>query len=297
VTDPPNIWVVGSTNVDLVSTTARIPRVGETVLGEHFSLGFGGKGANQAVMASRLGADVTFVGRVGADLFGDMTLANLRRERIDLAHLVRDTQALSGVAQIWVEPDGANRIVCVPGANEELDPKEVECAISRAARVDLVIGQLEIPQQVTAAAFRAAAARGATTVLNPAPAAPLDEALLGATDWLIPNEVEFSAIARERADALAPGVVARAAVALGVRLVVTLGAQGAVLQQPDGIIAHIPAPRVAAVDTTGAGDAFVGAFSTALASGTPELEAVRLGCACASESVTRPGAQSSFPER
>jgi ribokinase len=246
----PSVWIVGSTMVDLVAYADRLPTRGETVVGRTFALGFGGKGANQAVMASRLGARVSIVNCLGLDVFGDMTLENFEREGIDVTHVTRTAAAASGVAPIWVEPDGANRIIVVPGANEQLRPEDAARAIAEADAVDVVLGQLEIAQDVTAAAFAAAHERSALTVLNPAPAAILVPALLAATDWLVPNEVE--------AAALAPTMSALAA--LGPRLVVTLGERGASLLGADGQVVEIGAEQVDAVDTTGAGDAFAAGF-------------------------------------
>jgi len=184
----PSIWVVGSTMVDLVSYARRLPERGETVVGERFALGFGGKGANQAVMASRLGARVSIVNCLGDDVFGEMTLENFRREGIDVTHVSRTPLAASGVAPIWVEPSGANRIIVVPGANGHILPEDAEQAVADAHTVDVVLGQLEIAQGVTTAAFAAARDRGAVTILNPAPAAALDPDLVAVTDWLVPNE-------------------------------------------------------------------------------------------------------------
>ena len=184
----PSIAVVGSCNVDLVAYSTRMPGPGETVIGERFELGFGGKGANQAVMARLLGADVAMVNSLGDDVFGDMTMRNFERLGIDTTYLAR-VPGSSGVAPIWVEPDGTNRIIVISGANDALTPDDAAAAIDTLDRVDIVLGQLEIPQAATAAAFNAAVARGAVTILNPAPAAALDLLLLAATDWLIPNEV------------------------------------------------------------------------------------------------------------
>ena len=273
--------------VDLIAYADRLPTRGETVVGRTFALGFGGKGANQAVMASRLGARVSIVNCLGLDVFGDMTLENFEREGIDVTHVTRTAEAASGVAPIWVEPDGANRIIVVPGANERLRPEDAARALVEADTVDVVLGQLEIAEDVTAAAFAAGRERGALTVLNPAPAAILDPTLLAATDWLVPNEVE--------AGVLAPTLSALAA--LGPRVVVTLGERGAAMLGADGESFEIPAERVDAVDTTGAGDAFVGAFAYGLATGMAAEAAVGLGCACATASVRRPGTQSSFLAR
>ena len=288
----PAIAVVGSCNVDLVTYSSRIPGPGETVIGDGFAMGFGGKGANQAVMAARLGGAVWMVGRVGDDPYGEMTLANFETQGVGTRYLAR-VPGSSGVAPIWVEPDGTNRIIVIGGANNALSPDDAAAAIDTLDRVDVVLGQLESPQAATAAAFNAAVARGAVTILNPAPAALLDAMLLAATDWLIPNEVEFAALAAGEAptDASMLAFAAR----LGRRLVVTLGASGAALVTADGRVQRVAADAVEALDSTGAGDAFVGAFGYGLAAGLRELDAVRLGVACATDSVTRPGTQSSFP--
>jgi ribokinase len=289
----PAIAVVGSCNVDLVAYSSRIPGPGETVIGERFAMGFGGKGANQAVMAARLGAAVSMVGRVGDDTYGEMTLANFETQGVGVKHLAR-VPGSSGVAPIWVEPDGTNRIIVIAGANDALTPDAAAAAIDTLDRVDVVLGQLEIPQAASAAAFNAAVARGAVTILNPAPAAVLDFALLAATDWLIPNEIEFAALAEGEAptDATMLAFAAR----IGRRVVVTLGAAGAALVTADGRVERVAADSVEALDSTGAGDAFVGAFGYGLAAGLQEIDAVRLGVRCASDSVTRPGTQSSFPD-
>ncbi|MEW5992586.1 MAG: ribokinase [Chloroflexota bacterium] len=290
----PAVAVVGSMNIDLIAYTQRAPGPGETVIGERFQSGFGGKGANQAVMARLLGAEVSFVGALGDDLYATMTLGNFARLGVDASGVMR-VAGSSGVAPIWVEADGTNRIIVVSGANDLVTPSHAAAAVAAMARVDVAVGQFEIPQATTAAGFAAARARAALTVLNPAPAAPIAEGLLAVTDWLIPNEVEFGMIAATGADPTDADFAAFAS-STDTRLVVTLGARGAALVSRDGTVTRVPAAPVTAVDTTGAGDAFVGAFSVGLALGLPELDAVRLGIACASDSVTRPGTQASFPD-
>lgn len=293
------MWVVGSTMIDMITYANRIPTAGETLVGDRFDLGFGGKGANQAVMAARLGARVSVVNAVGADVFADMTIENFRQEGIDVRHIARIDGESSGVAPIWVEPDGTNRILIVPGANYRMDSRAAEAAIAGAVAVDVVLGQLEIPQPVTAAAFRAAKGRGATTILNPAPAADLLPALLEVADWLVPNEVEFEHLARTLGtrgdDPTDAAILRESQEAAGAGLVVTLGAAGASAVSDQGLFVRVLAPTVTAVDTTGAGDAFVGAFAVALASGADLRTAVGLACACATDSVRRPGTQKSFP--
>ena len=292
----PVIAVVGSLNIDLVAYIARVPSAGETVIGDRFQMGFGGKGANQAVMAARLGARVSMIGALGDDVYAGMTIENLQSQGVDATHIAQ-VAGSSGVAPIWVEPDGTNRIIVVPGANGAVDPESAAAAIRSIDAVDVVIGQLEIPQPVTAAAFRAARERGAETILNPAPAAPLDPELIGGADWLIPNETEFAILAG--VDGLDPDDEAILAYAgrIAPRLLVTLGSRGAVLVTPAGEVLRVPATPVTPVDTTGAGDALVGAFAVGLAAGLDDVAALRLGIACASDSVTRTGTQSSFPSR
>ena len=292
----PIIAVVGSLNIDLVAYAARMPGAGETVIGDRFVMGFGGKGANQAVMAARLGARVSMVGAVGDDVYAGMTVDNLIAQGVDAAHVAR-VAGSSGVAPIWVEPDGTNRIIVVPGANDEVDPAVAADAV-RSLRPAVVIGQLEILQAVTVAAFRAAREVGAVTILNPAPAAALDPDLLDGADWLIPNETEFAILAGlDSFDSSDDAALVAFARRIRPRLVVTLGSRGAAVVTTSGSIERVPAVPVKPLDTTGAGDAFVGAFAFGLAAGLDELAAVRLGIACSSDSVTRLGTQSSFASR
>ena len=293
MSNTPSIAVVGSTNIDMIAYTSRAPGPGETVIGDRFELGFGGKGANQAVMARLLGANVTMVNCVGDDAYAEMTLANFESRGIDTTH-VKSVPGSSGVAPIWVESDGTNRIIVVPGANEKVTPEHGAAAIDALPDLSLVIGQFEIPQVATAGAFIAARARGIATILNPAPAAKLDNALLDVTDWLIPNEVEFAALSGN--GSFDDDAVRVFSGQHDVRLLVTLGEEGVALLSLDGKVLRISAPPVVATDTTGAGDAFVGGFSFGLAAGFDEVSAARLGIMCASDSVTRPGTQTSFPD-
>jgi ribokinase len=259
-------------------------------------LGFGGKGANQSVMASRMGANVYMVNTLGDDLFGDSTLKNFHDQGIDTSFIER-TKGASGVAPIWVEKDGSNRIICVPGSNNSMTPEQAVRAIESIDNIDIVIGQLEIPQAVTAAAFRAAQKKGIRTILNPAPFAPLSAELLAASDWIAPNEHEFAAMDPQRRSPDSDETIGDLARLLGKRILVTLGELGAAFTTTTGEIVRIPSPKVNAIDTTGAGDSFVGAFAYGLASGMPEELAVKLGCACASKSVTRRGTQSSYSSK
>ncbi len=288
----PRIVVVGSANVDLVAFVPRMPERGETIVGDRFKSGFGGKGANQAVMAHLAGADVTFVGALGDDDNGRLTRENLAAIGMSDRWVAEATGTSSGVAQIWVEPDGANRIVIIAGANAALDPAHAIAAVERT-RPAVVVAQLEVPQAVSAAAFRAAREHGGTTVLNPAPAAELDPDLLALTDWLVPNETEFAHLSGG-GDASTDADLFTFARRSDLRLLVTLGAAGVALVEGDAVRRY-DAPEVEAVDTTGAGDVFVGAFAAALGSGHGAQAAIVMATRLAADSVTRVGAQASFP--
>ncbi len=289
----PQIVVVGSTMIDLISYTSRIPDAGETLVGDSFQFGFGGKGANQAVMARLLGAEVAMVNCLGDDAYGDLTMENFALLGIDTTHM-RRTSGSSGVATIWVEPNGTNRIIIVPGANHHLTAEQAADAVRALGGASVVVGQLEIPQHVTTAAFRVARQQGAVTVLNPAPASVLDRDLLAVSTWLIPNEVEFEVLSgRPPTDDDTLVAFARET---GVRLLVTLGEEGVAFVAAGDNVVRIGASARDVRDTTGAGDAFVGAFAFGLASGMGELDAIALGIACAGESVIHRGTQSSFPD-
>jgi ribokinase len=294
----PRIVVVGSTMIDLVAYADRLPDDGETVVGSSYVTGFGGKGANQAVVAARFGARVAMVNTLGDDNHGDAYLERFTSEGIDTS-FVRRTPGSSGVAPIWVDARGTNRIIIVPGANLEVRPDVAAEAVT-ALMPQIVIGQFEIPQATTAAAFGAARGVGATTILNPAPGAAVDPGLLAMTDWLVPNETEFALLTgRSLAGSSNEEgkVLASTADRLRCSLVVTLGERGAIVARPGEAAVAVDTPRVTAIDTTGAGDAFVGAFAVGLALGLPPVDAARLGCAAAADSVTRLGTQTSYPDR
>lgn len=294
--DPaPSILVVGSMMVDLVAFAERLPEAGETVFGETFLQGFGGKGANQAVMAARFGLPVAMAGTVGDDANGRSIVDNLRAQGVG-AEDVTIAAGPSGVAPIWVDRAGMNRIIVIPGANRLVPASAVVAAVERL-RPTVVVGQFEIPQAVTAEAFTAVRRLGAVTILNPAPGAPIDPALLAVTDWIVPNETEFALIGGRAllGDASDEDrAIAALGDALGVSLVVTLGERGAVVRPLGDEPERIPAPPAAPIDTTGAGDALVGAFAVGLASGLDPRAAAILGCAAASDSVTRSGTQASY---
>jgi ribokinase len=288
----PHIVVVGSTMIDLLTYVSVLPERGETVVGERFVLGYGGKGANQAVMAARLGARVTFVNCVGDDLFGEMTRKNLGDRGIDVSRVRPVDGESTGVATIWVEPDGTNRIVIVPGANYALSAADVTAELADVPPAQCVICQLEISHEAVVAALRWGRACKAVTILNPAPAAPLSDELLGLVDWLVPNETEFEILFGARAD---DANLLRVAANLSGRVVVTLGQGGASTVVGGGAI-NCPAPDVDPIDTTGAGDAFVGGLAYAIAQGEEIVSAVSFANWCGAQSTTRYGTQTSFPD-
>lgn len=295
-----SVIVVASTMVDMTCYVDRAPSAGETVVGNAFALGFGGKGANQAVMAGRLGCSVLLTACLGDDVFAEMALDHYRGEGLDLRHVHRIAGTTSGVAPIWVDATGENRIVVVPGANSHLSPAHVRDAVRGATQVDVVLSQMEVPQETTYAAFETARLRGALTILNPAPARTPIDGLLDLCDWVIVNETEFADLFvgshLEGGASPSDDDLLAAASTLKGRLVVTLGAAGAVVVEGSQV-QRIPAPAVAeVVDTTGAGDAFVGAFTYMVGAGHSARQAAQVACACAGISVTRRGTQSSFPD-
>ncbi len=286
------IAVVGSAMIDLTAYAAVIPAPGQTLEGDLFTTGFGGKGANQAVIAAHCGAEVHFVGKLGRDLFGDSIAENFKKLGIDSGYVER-SDTPNGVAHIWVDSNGENRIIIIPGANHEIESKKAIEAIESIAGLAVVVAQCEIKQEVTLAAFSAAKKRGCATILNPAPYQPLSKELLAVTDWIIPNETEFKEL---HGQAPTSDDVLRS-FRPGKNSIVTLGSEGAVLITSDGDLTRMSAPKVNAVDTTGAGDAFVGVFAFGLASGKNPEDAMKLGIKVASMSVTRKGAPSSYPSQ
>ncbi len=286
------IAVIGSTMMDLTVYADVLPAAGETRFGNSFTTGFGGKGANQAVMAARTGAKVTMITGIGNDGFGDESLENFKNCGMDTSSVLR-LPTHTGVAHIWVDGEGQNRISIVPGANFALTPQDAIDEVSKLKDVSVLIAQCEIPQEVTLAAFRTAQELGITTILNPAPYQPLTDDLLELTDWLIPNEVEFAELDKTHRAPDSDSVIA--SLRSNGRTIVTLGGDGAALVTADGSVKRFAAKKVSATDTTGAGDCFIGAFAVALASGATEESAVQFGIDCATKSVTRKGAQSSYP--
>jgi ribokinase len=279
------IAVVGSINLDLVVAVDRHPTPGETVVGGDCRQLPGGKGANQAVAAARLGAKVAMVGRVGADAQGAWLREGLWTEGIEVEHVREDRQAPTGVAMIAVDARGENTIVVSPGANARVDARDVAAAREVVHGAEVVLVQHEVPQAAVAAAIATA---GGTVVLNPAPA----RGLAAPVDVLVPNRGELETLAGGRGD---PVTLARSIAAAGT-VVVTLGAEGAVVVEGDRA-ERVRAPQVEAVDTTGAGDAFCGALAEAMAGGATAVEAARWAVRVAAVSVTRPGAQGGLPRR
>jgi ribokinase len=284
--------------MDLVARAPRIPRPGETIIGGDFCTVPGGKSANQAVAAARLGARVSMVGRVGRDAFGQPLLDNLFAAGVDHTFVARDPDAATGVALIVVDDAGENSIVVAPGANMRLSPADVDDAESAIAAADALLLQLESPLETVTRAAEVAHAHGVTVILNPAPARPLPDELLALVDVLIPNETETAMLTSLPVGDLAEAGTAAAALrGLGVGTVIlTLGERGALLAWEEGT-RHFAAFAVTPVDTTAAGDAFVGGFAVALAEGRTLAEAVQWGNAAGALSTTKPGAQPSLPTR
>jgi ribokinase len=295
---PPRIVVVGSSNTDLVVRAPALPGPGETVLGSAFLVAPGGKGANQAVAAARLGARVTLVARLGVDEFGDRTLAALERESIDTTFVTRDAEAASGVALIVVSESGENAIAVAPGANMRLTAADVDRAAPAIREADMLLLQLETPLPTVRHAATLAMKAGVPVILNPAPAAPLAGELLSRVSVLTPNELEAAALT----GASSSGVYAARQAALRLHasgvanVVITLGREGALMEGEAGS-SQVPGCAVTAVDTTAAGDAFNGALAVALAEGASLGRAVRFANRAAALSITRPGAQPSLPTR
>jgi ribokinase len=295
---PPRIAVIGSANTDLTTFTDVFPRPGETLFGKTFEMGFGGKGANQAVAARLCGADVLMVAKVGDDLFGRATLENFGSFGIDTAHVKVVPDAPTGVAPIFVEPDGQNRIIVVKGANDRLTPADVDAAAADLRNADALILQFEIPLATIYHAIRFARAHNIRCIVNPAPAIPAELAQLTGADLFIPNESEAEQLTgqsvRSEADAVA---CAAALLARGFRrVVITLGARGSLVADTTGHT-HVPAFPVTSIDTSGAGDAFIGSLAVFLAEGIDEQEALSRANLYAALSTTRVGTQKSFPHR
>jgi ribokinase len=294
----PRIAVIGSANIDLTTFSDRFPNAGETIFGQKFDLGFGGKGANQAVASRLCGAEVFMVARVGSDLFGPATIENFNKLGIDATHVKAVEGASSGVAPIFVEPNGQNRIFVVKGANDLLNPVDVEAAAALLKTVDCMVMQFEIPLETVYYSVQFARRNRIRCIVNPAPAQPVDLKALDGLDYFVPNESEAETItgmpvknvddAKKCAEKfLTSGIK---------RIIITLGANGSLLAGREGM-EHIPAFTVKSLDSTGAGDAFIGSFAVFLGEGLPEREAVRRANLYAGLSTTGVGTQKSFYDR
>jgi ribokinase len=294
----PRIAVVGSANIDLTTFADQFPKPGETIFGKEFHLGFGGKGANQAAAARLCGAEVFMVARVGSDLFGPATIDNFKKLGIDTTHVKQVEGLSSGVAPIFVESNGQNRILVVKGANDALKPSDVDAAAETLRAADCIVLQFEIPLETVYYTVAFARKHGIRCILNPAPGQPVEMSALTDLDYFVPNESEAETItgtavrsvedAKKCAEKLLGGGIRR--------VIVTLGAKGSLLAGA-GVSEHVPPFAVKSIDSTGAGDAFIGSFAVFLGEGVPEREAVRRANLYAGLSTTGVGTQKSFYDR
>tara|TARA_B100000749_G_scaffold86663_1_gene65855 strand:+ start:151 stop:1074 length:924 start_codon:yes stop_codon:yes gene_type:complete len=291
VYQPGTIAVLGSANLDIVIPVPHHPVTGETVMGGDHALVPGGKGANQAVAAARLGADVSFVGRLGSDDAGATLRESLEAAGVDTTFLRDDAGAPSGIALIGVDEAGDNAIVVSPGANGRVGPEDVADAEAVIRDATVLLLQLEVPMEAVAAAARVASG---TVVLNPAPAAPLPDDLLQLVDVLVPNAIELAQLVGTEPPGDVDEVVELARSLPVATVVVTMGAAGALLVTPDDYLV-VPAPTIHPVDTTGAGDSFCGALAEALARGVELGTAVERAVHAGAVTATRPGAQPAMP--
>ncbi len=291
---------MGSYVADLAFRTPRLPRWGETVMGASFALGPGGKGSNQAVAAARLGSDVVFITKLGRDPFGELALRTYKAESIDTEFVFQSAEHATGGAAIIIdELKGENAIVVVPGACFQLSSEEVSRAESAIADCAVFLTQLELPIPVVKHGLRLARKLSVATILNPAPAHELPSSIYPLCDYLTPNETEAAALTGISVASLSDAErAAEALLGCGVRnVVITLGAQGALVKNAR-LVQHVPSFEAGpVVETTGAGDAFSGGFAVALAEGMDIVSAARFGCAVAGISVTRPGTAPSMPRR
>ncbi len=283
------ICVIGSSNIDQIAYTQNIPADGETLFGDSFQMGFGGKGANQAVMAGLLGADVYMITCLGDDVYKEMTITNYQANNVNTDH-IQMVRGSSGVAPIWVDSTGQNRIIVIPGANNEIDATKAISSMEEIGDIAVLVGQCEIPMDVNHEVFKYARSNSIITIFNPAPATTLDKEFLNHISWLIPNENEFKLIS-----GMEPNNenFMKFKKEVPCNLIVTLGEKGAVLVEEDGT-KYFEAPTVEAVDTTGAGDSFIGTFAYELSEEDSPEECIKKAVAKASQSVTKKGTQSSY---
>ena len=283
------ICVIGSSNIDQIAYTKNIPADGETLFGDSFQMGFGGKGANQAVMAGLLGADVYMITCLGDDVYKEMTINNYEANNVNTDH-IQLVKGASGVAPIWVDATGQNRIIVIPGANNEIDAQKAISSIEEIGDISVLVGQCEIPMEVNHKVFQYAKSDSVTTIFNPAPAKKLESEFLEHISWLIPNENEFELISGMEPN---DDNFLKFNEEIPCNLIVTLGEKGAVLVD-ENKTHYFDAPSVNAIDTTGAGDSFIGTFAYELSESNSPESCIKKAVEKASQSVTKKGTQSSY---
>ena len=283
------ICVIGSSNIDQIAYTQNIPADGETLFGDSFQMGFGGKGANQAVMAGLLGADVYMITCLGDDVYKEMTISNYEANNVNTDH-IQLVKGASGVAPIWVDATGQNRIIVIPGANNEIDAQKAISSIEEIGDISVLVGQCEIPMEVNHKVFQYAKSNSVTTIFNPAPAKKLEREFLEHISWLIPNENEFELISGMEPN---DDNFLKFNEEIPCNLIVTLGEKGAVLVD-ENKTHYFDAPSVNAIDTTGAGDSFIGTFAYELSESNSPESCIKKAVEKASQSVTKKGTQSSY---
>ena len=283
------ICVIGSSNIDQIAYTKNIPADGETLFGDSFQMGFGGKGANQAVMAGLLGADVYMITCLGDDVYKEMTINNYEANNVNTDH-IQLVKGASGVAPIWVDATGQNRIIVIPGANNEIDAQKAISSIEEIGDISVLVGQCEIPMEVNHKVFQYAKSNSVTTIFNPAPAKKLEREFLEHISWLIPNENEFELISGMEPN---DDNFLKFNEEIPCNLIVTLGEKGAVLVD-ENKTNYFDAPSVNAIDTTGAGDSFIGTFAYELSESNSPESCIKKAVEKASQSVTKKGTQSSY---
>ena len=283
------ICVIGSSNIDQIAYTKNIPADGETLFGDSFQMGFGGKGANQAVMAGLLGADVYMITCLGDDVYKEMTINNYEANNVNTDY-IQLVKGASGVAPIWVDATGQNRIIVIPGANNEIDAQKAISSIEEIGDISVLVGQCEIPMEVNHKVFQYAKSNSVTTIFNPAPAKKLEREFLEHISWLIPNENEFELISGMEPN---DDNFLKFNEEIPCNLIVTLGEKGAVLVD-ENKTHYFDAPSVNAIDTTGAGDSFIGTFAYELSESNSPESCIKKAVEKASQSVTKKGTQSSY---
>jgi len=283
------ICVIGSSNIDQIAYTKNIPADGETLFGDSFQMGFGGKGANQAVMAGLLGADVYMITCLGDDVYKEMTINNYEANNVNTDH-IQLVKGASGVAPIWVDATGQNRIIVIPGANNEIDAQKAISSIEEIGDISVLVGQCEIPMEVNHKVFQYAKSNSVTTIFNPAPAKKLEREFLEHISWLIPNENEFELISGMEPN---NDNFLKFNEEIPCNLIVTLGEKGAVLVD-ESKTHYFDAPSVNTIDTTGAGDSFIGTFAYELSESNSPESCIKKAVEKASQSVTKKGTQSSY---